>query len=77
MEDNQKLNVEGHNNLVRDVVTNGIINTDKNGYRSYVELRKAKNKNLNRIDKIESDLNSLKNDINDIKILLLNLSKSN
>jgi len=24
MEDNQKLNVEGHNNLVRDVVTNGI-----------------------------------------------------
>jgi len=75
--DNRYLRVEGHNNLVRDTSTNGIINTDKNGYRSYVELRKAKNKNLNRIDKIESDLNSLKNDINDIKILLLNLSKSN
>ena len=71
------LKVEGHNNLVRDTSTNGIINTDKTGYRSYIELRKVKNKNLNRIDKIESDLNSLKNDINDIKSLLLNLSKNN
>ena len=75
--DNRYLKVEGHNNLVRDTSTNGIINTDKTGYRSYIELRKVKNKNLNRIDKIESDLNSLKNDINDIKSLLLNLSKNN
>ena len=75
--DNRYLKVEGHNNLVRDTNTNGIINTDKNGYNAYVELRKIKNKNLNRVDKIESDLNSLKNDINEIKSMLLNLSKNN
>ena len=77
MEDNRKLKVEGHNNLVRDSITNGIINTDRNGYESYLQLRKIKKRDSNRIDKIESDLNSLKNDINDIKSLLLNLSKNN
>jgi len=77
MEDNRKLKVEGYNNLVRDSITNGIINTDRNGYESYLQLRKIKKRDSNRIDKIESDLNSLKNDINDIKSLLLNLSKNN
>jgi|DEB0MinimDraft_10_1074344.scaffolds.fasta_scaffold13781_2 hypothetical protein len=77
MEYNQRLKVEGHNNLVRDTVTNGIINTDKSGYETYIKLRKMKERDSVRINKIESDLNSLKNDINDIKSLLLNLSKNN
>jgi len=42
MEYNQRLKVEGHNNLVRDTVTNGIINTDKSGYETYIKLRKMK-----------------------------------
>jgi len=76
MEDNQKLNVEGHNNLVRDVVTNGIINTDKSGYESYIQLRKMKKKDSLRIDKIEENLSSLKDDISEIKRLLSSISKN-
>jgi len=76
MEDNQRLKVEGHNNLVRDSITNGIINTDRNGYESYLQLRKMKKRDSTRIDKIESDLNSLKNDINEIKSLLINLNNN-
>jgi len=76
MEDNQKLKVEGHNNLVRDVVTNGIINTDKSGYESYIQLRKMKKKDSLRIDKIEENLSSLKDDISEIKRLLSSISKN-
>lgn len=76
MKDIKKMKVDGHNNLIRDVISNGIVNTDKSGYDSYVELRKLKNKEYKRIDQIESDLSSLKNDIADIKNLLLNINKN-
>lgn len=76
MEDAKKLKVEGYNNLVRDTHSNGIVNTDKNGYESYIQLRKIKNKETNRIIEIESQLSSLKNDIDEIKSLLLNLRKN-
>ena len=75
--DNNYLKVEGYSNLVRDPNTNAILNTDNRGYNYYVNARNSKRHELNRIDRIESnlgnfksDLDELKSSIDDIKILL-------
>jgi triacylglycerol esterase/lipase EstA (alpha/beta hydrolase family) len=77
MEKDFYVKVEGHNNLVRDTRSNAIINTDKRGYQTYKTLKKTKSSDKIRIDQIESDLSSLKNDIGEIKTLLQNLLKNN
>ena len=71
---NQYLKVEGHNHLVRDVQSNAIINTNKDGYQSYKALKNAKEREKSRIDNIENDLNSLKSDLDEIKSLLRQLA---
>lgn len=68
--DNRYLKVEGHNHLVRDVQSNAIINTNKDSYQSYKSLKNAKEREKCRIDNIETDLNDLKSDIDEIKSLL-------
>lgn len=70
MNDNYHVKVENHNNLVRDIRSNAIINTDKKGYDHYKSLKKNKSLEKQRIDQIESDLSSLKSDIDEIKDLL-------
>lgn len=77
MESDFYIKVEGHNNLVRDTRSNAIINTDKRGYENYKNLKKVKSTDKMRIDQIESDLSSLKDDICEIKTLLQNLLKNN
>jgi len=66
--------VEGYVDLVRDIETNAIINTNSQDHKSYVSLRNIKKKEVDRIGCIENDLNQLKSDINEIKFLLRNLS---
>lgn len=68
-------NVEGHPNLIRDERSNAILNTNLNEYENYKYLKSIKEKETNRIDNIESDLTSLKDDIGEIKDLLKNLLK--
>jgi hypothetical protein len=67
--------VKGHENLVRDENTKSIINTNINEYKNYVKLREIKQTEVERIKNIETDLTKLKNDINEIKSLLLNALK--
>lgn len=67
--------VKGHENLVRDENTKSIINTNINEYENYVKLREIKQTEVERIKNIESDLMGLKNDINEIKSLLVNALK--
>ena len=64
------IKVDGHSNLVRDNRSNAIINTDKKAYDTYKSLKTSKILDKKRIDQIESDLFSLKNDIGEIKDLL-------
>jgi len=66
--------VEGHKNLVRDNSTNAILNVNKTEYQNYLTLRKQKEKEGEKITKLENDLYDLKNDINEIKNLLRNLT---
>jgi septal ring factor EnvC (AmiA/AmiB activator) len=64
--------VEG-TNFVRDVNSMGLSNTDmaaKDEYYSKVRMIQSQKQNLN---KVNEEINSLKNDISDIKMLLKQL----
>lgn len=62
--------VEGKPNLYRDINTNAIINKNNSEYENYLNQRESRLKKSKKIDTIERDLESLKNDINEIKSLL-------
>jgi hypothetical protein len=67
MDNNMRtIKVEGEPNLVRDLDSNAIINTNKSEYDKFVEKSRQKNK----INKIEEELN-------EIKSLLKQLLKDN
>ena len=68
------LNVKGHADLVRDNSTGAILNNDSSQYNQYLALRNKRKQGTNRIDNMENDLKSLKDDINEIKNLLRALS---
>lgn len=62
--------VEGHPNLIRDLKTNAIINTDSIELDNYTIAKTKKEKEKTRIDQIETDLMELKSSIEEIKMLL-------
>ena len=65
--------VEGHSNLVRDINTNAIINTNMNDYENYKSLKKIKEQERQKMECLENELNEIKNDMNEIKSLLRSL----
>ena len=66
--------VDGHKNLIRDENTNAILNTNLSEYDNYIRRRAQRKQGTDRIDNMEDDLKSLKDDINEIKTLLKALS---
>lgn len=58
--DNRYLKVEGHSYLVRDCQSNAIVNLDTNGYATYKNLKRAKGREKERLDKLENDVNEIK-----------------
>ena len=66
--------VDGHSSLIRDENTNAILNTNSVEYNNYLRRRAKRQQGQNRIDTMEDDLKSLKDDINEIKTLLRALS---
>lgn len=70
-----KIKVENHSNLFRDSETGAIVNTNYTEYKNYMNSLKYKKRELNRIDMLENNVNSLKDDIQEIKDLLKCLIK--
>jgi len=64
------INVKNHAGLVREKESTAILNVDTNEYNKYISQRQARLKSHQRIEDVESDLASLKDDINEIKFLL-------
>ena len=64
------LKVEGHSYLVRDTKTKAIINNDKKGHEQYLALRRAKSKEIDKVQNLEQDIQGLKSDLSDIKSML-------
>lgn len=66
-----KAKVEGHENLYRDLNTGAIVNQNKEEYQAYIANRKKLLSDKERIDGLETKVDNLTDDINDIKNLLI------
>ena len=58
--------VEGSNDLYRDMDSQAIINTDRSGYLAYKTKREQKLHEIERIDKLEGDVGEIKSLLNKI-----------
>ena len=65
--------VQGHTHLVRDLKSQAIINTDSEAYARYM-ARKAKQKEKDDgVRKVIRDVNELRNEMREIKNLLIEM----
>jgi hypothetical protein len=62
--------VEGHPNLIRDLSTNAIINTDSFSSEQYNKIRNSKKQEKQKIEQLHSDVEELKSSVDEIKQLL-------
>ena len=69
--------VEGDGNLVRDSLTDQIINTNNSEYEQYLARRKKRKLEKEKSLSVEEDLASLKGEMNEIKSLLKELVNGN
>lgn len=65
--------VENQKDLYRDPRTNAIINMNKTEYESYIKRRESIKNEKNRVDQIEDEILSLKEDLDEIKTILRKL----
>jgi len=71
----KKIKIKDEFNLFRDSSTNAIVNTDMQSYNNYISSKKTKEEESKKIESIENEIINVKNDLNEIKELLRNLSK--
>ncbi len=69
--------VKDHDNLVRDPLSQGIINTNDAQYEEYIARRDAAKKSKESEITMKEDLDNLKGEINEIKSLLKELVRGN
>ena len=67
------LKVKSEDSLVRDVDSNAIVNQNKDEFDKFIELSQRKYEEKRKFDNMRSDLDSLKQDMNEIKTLLKNI----
>ena len=68
------IRVKGHFDLVRDPMTNAIINTNKSAYEEYIKRRDIKKSESQKVEDLELELSCIKDDLNEIKSLLRRLT---
>ncbi len=71
----KNLKIEGHPDLMRDTSSHAVINNNLDDYQTYMKTYKHRQSEKDRLSSFESDLKSLKTEINEIKNLLINLNK--
>ena len=69
--------VKDHDHLIRNTRSNCIVNTNKAEYEEYVTRRKLKKSEKNKVENIERDISTLRNEITEIKDLLRSLVNDN
>ena len=65
--------VEGHTHLVRDLKSQAIINTDSSAYARYMARKVKQSKKDDEVRDVIRDVNELKNEMRDIKNLLIEM----
>ena len=71
MED--KLKVEGHTHLIRDLKSQAIINTDSDAYARYMARKIKQRQKDDEVRQVIRDVNELKNEMREIKNLIIGL----
>jgi wobble nucleotide-excising tRNase len=69
----QFLKVEGHASLVRDTATGAILNNNRTEYEEYLYRKRKAESREAEISQHTEDINNIKNELSDIKQLLLQL----
>ena len=69
----QYLKVDSDVSLVRDTSSNAIISRNKSEFDKFLKLSEKKYAEKKKFDNMRSDLDSLKQDMNEIKTLLKNI----
>ena len=65
--------IDGHQNLIRDIKSNAIINTDISEGNNYFLNRKKRKEDEETMKKLKNDIDFLKSSINEIKSLVKGL----
>ncbi len=65
--------VEGHTHLVRDLKSQAIVNTDSDAYARYMSRKAKQSKKDDEVRDVIRDVNELKNEMRDIKNLLIEM----
>lgn len=65
------LKVLGHNGLVRDISSGAIINTNKTEYEEYMARVREAEERENAISQHTIEINNMKNELQEIKSLIL------
>ena len=77
MENYDFVKVKDHQNLMRDPLSNGILNDNQSDYDEYIARRDAAKKAKDSELTMKEDLDNLKGEINEIKSLLKELVHGN
>jgi hypothetical protein len=67
------VSVEGHSDLVRDPTTNAVLNINKSEIQNAREAKKVRLAKMKEEQDLKDKVNSLENDMKDIKSLLSQL----
>ena len=70
---NDFLKVEGHASLVRDTATGAILNNHRTEYEEYLDRKRKAEAREAEISQHTEDINNIKNELSDIKMLLKQL----
>ncbi len=70
---NKHIKVKSDVSLVRDVDSNAIISKNQSEFDKFLKLSQKKYEEKKKFDDMRSDLDSLKQDMNEIKTLLKNI----
>lgn len=70
----EDIRVKGHNGLVRDPITNAIINVNKSAHEEYISQRDLRQKEQQKLQLLETEVATIKDDLDEIKFLLRRLA---
>ena len=70
---NKHIKVKSDVSLVRDLDSNAIISKNQSEFDKFIKLSKKKYEEKQKFDNMRSDLDSLKEDMKEIKTLLRNI----
>ena len=71
------IKVKNNDHLYRDTESNCIINTNKSEYEQYLARKQQKQSEVNKVDNLERDVSTLRNEITEIKDMLRSLINGN